>query len=41
MVKPELAVPGTEFDIRVLGEDFAARVIGDSPYDPENEGLKS
>jgi dimethylglycine dehydrogenase len=40
MVKPELATPGTELVVRVLGEDFAARVIADSPYDPENAALR-
>ena len=40
MVKPELAAEGTELTVRVLGQDFAARVIGDSPYDPENAALR-
>jgi dimethylglycine dehydrogenase len=40
MVKPELATLGTELTVRVLGQDFAARVIGDSPYDPENAALR-
>jgi dimethylglycine dehydrogenase len=40
MVKPELASPGVELTVRVLGQDFAARVIGDSPYDPENAALR-
>jgi dimethylglycine dehydrogenase len=40
MVKPELAKEGTALTIRVLGEDFAARVIGDSPFDPENVALR-
>ena len=40
MVKPELAKEGTELTVRVLGEDFAARVIGDSPFDPENAALR-
>ena len=40
MVKPELAKVGTELTVRVLGAGFAARVIGDSPYDPENAALR-
>ncbi len=41
MVKPELAKEGTTLTVRVLGEDFAARVIGDSPYDAENAALRA
>ena len=41
MVKPELAAEGTELVVRVLGEDFAARVIGDSPYDADNSALRA
>jgi dimethylglycine dehydrogenase len=40
MVKPELAKEGKTLTVRVLGEDFAARVIGDSPYDPQNAALR-
>ncbi len=40
MVKPELAAAGTALTVRVLGQDFAARVIGDSPYDPDNAALR-
>jgi len=31
----ELGVPGTELEIPVLGEMRKARVIEESPYDPE------
>jgi dimethylglycine dehydrogenase len=41
MVKPELAKPGVELTVRVLGQDFPARVIGDSPYDAENAALRA
>ena len=41
MVKPELAEPGVELTVRVLGQDFPARVIGDSPYDAENAALRA
>ena len=40
MVKPELAVEGAALTVRVLGQDFAARVVGDSPFDPENAALR-
>jgi dimethylglycine dehydrogenase len=39
-VKPELAAEGTELTIDVLGEQKPARVIAESPYDPENEKLR-
>jgi dimethylglycine dehydrogenase len=35
-VPPELAVPGTPLEIPILGQRRAARVVADSPYDPEN-----
>jgi len=41
MVKPELAKEGEEFVLRMLGKDFSARVIGDSPFDPENVSLRA
>jgi dimethylglycine dehydrogenase len=40
MVRPEFAAPGTEVEVRVLGEARRATVIGDSPYDPENKALR-
>jgi dimethylglycine dehydrogenase len=39
-VTPELAAEGTELEIDVLGEQKPARVIAESPYDPENEKLR-
>lgn len=41
MVKPELAEVGAEFVVRILGEDFSARVLADSPYDAENASLRA
>ena len=41
MVKPEVAAPGTEVSVRVLGQELRAVVIDDSPYDPENAALRS
>jgi dimethylglycine dehydrogenase len=40
MVGPEFAAPGTELEIRVLGEARSAAVIPDSPYDPQNKALR-
>ena len=40
MVRPELATPGTKVDIEVLGERYPARVVRESPWDPENERLR-
>jgi dimethylglycine dehydrogenase len=40
MVRPDLAQPGSEVSIEILGKDYKAIVIGDSPYDPQNERLR-
>ena len=40
MVRPDLAEPGKEVSIEILGKDYKAVVIGDSPYDPKNERLR-
>ena len=40
MVRPDLAEPGSEVSIEILGKDFKAVVIEDSPYDPKNERLR-
>ena len=40
-LKPELAEIGTEVEIEILGENHVARVIEDSPYDPQNERLRA
>ena len=36
----ELAVPGTELKVRILGELHDAEIIEDSPHDPENARLR-
>jgi dimethylglycine dehydrogenase len=41
MVRPEHAEPGTELAMDILGERHGVTVIPESPYDPENERLKS
>jgi dimethylglycine dehydrogenase len=41
LVRPDLAVPGTELEIEILAERRAATVLEESPYDPENKALRS
>ena len=41
MVRPELASPGAEFDILILGHRHRATIIADSPFDPDNLSLRS
>ncbi len=41
MVRPELAVPGHEFVMDVLGTTCTATVVGESPFDPENTRLSA
>ena len=41
MVRPELADQGAVFEIDILGERYAARVVEESPWDPTNERLRS
>jgi dimethylglycine dehydrogenase len=40
MVRPDLAVVGTELEISILGDRYCATVIPDSPFDPENLVMK-
>ena len=40
-VKPELAEAGTELEIDVLGNVKPAKVIPESPYDPDNARLRA
>jgi dimethylglycine dehydrogenase len=39
--RTELATPGTELTIEILGERKPATVVPESPYDPENLQLRS
>lgn len=41
MVKPELSQVGQALDIIILGETFKATVVEESPFDPDNERLRS
>ena len=40
MIKPEYAAPGTELEIDILGRNYPALVIPESPFDPDNERLR-
>jgi dimethylglycine dehydrogenase len=40
MVRPDLAQAGSEVSIEILGKDYRAVVIADSPFDPKNERLR-
>ena len=41
MVRPELAEIGTSVDIEILGERYPARVVQESPWDPDNARLRA
>lgn len=41
MVSPEFGALGSELEVEVLGERKRATVIAESPFDPENERLRS
>ncbi len=41
MVRPELGEVGQELEVEILGERHPAKVIPESPFDPENARLKS
>ena len=40
MVRPEQAAVGTELEIKILGKIHAAKVIPESPWEPENVRLR-
>ena len=41
MVPPALAAIGTKFTIDILGKQFDAQIIEESPFDPDNEKLRA
>ena len=41
MVHPELAEVGTAIDIDILGARYPARVVQESPWDPDNARLRA
>ena len=40
MVKPQYATIGTEFSIDILGKNYVAKVIQESPFDSQNRRLR-
>ena len=40
-VEPEFAAPGAELEVTILGDQRAAKVLGEALYDPRNLRLKS
>ncbi|MEM7431516.1 MAG: FAD-dependent oxidoreductase [Pseudomonadota bacterium] len=40
MVRPDLAEPGTEIEIEILGKTYPATVVIESPFDPKQERLR-
>jgi dimethylglycine dehydrogenase len=40
-VEPGLAVPGSEFEVDLLGAPYAAKVLAEPAYDPKNERLRA
>ena len=41
MIQFSLVEPGAEFEITILGKPHKATIIPDSPFDPDNECLRS
>jgi len=41
MVAPDHGAPGTDLDIVILGRTHKATVVADSPFDPNNDALRS
>jgi dimethylglycine dehydrogenase len=41
MVRPEHADPGTDLEMDILGTRHRVTVVPESPYDPENQRLRS
>ena len=41
MVRPDVAEVGTSMEIEILGEKYPARVVQESPWDPDNARLRA
>ena len=41
MVRPDHSAIGRELEVKILGKHFAATVIAESPYDPDNNALRA
>ena len=40
-VAPDLALPGTKLQVRMLGQLWPAEIVEDSPYDPQNAAIRA
>ncbi len=40
LCQPDLAVPGTKLQVKMLRELWNAEITVDSPYDPKNEKIR-
>ncbi len=41
MVQPRHGQPGTELEIKILGQLYKATILEESPFDTENDRLRS
>ena len=41
MVHPDVSEIGTELEVQILGENYQAKVIPESPFDPSNQVLRN
>jgi len=41
MIEPQHGAVGTELEMQILGERYRAKIIPESPYDPENARLRA
>ena len=41
MVRPDHSAIGRELEVKILGKHFAATIIAESPYDPDNNALRA
>jgi dimethylglycine dehydrogenase len=41
MVPPKLDAVGTEFEVDILGKNYKAVIVEESPFDPDNERLRA
>jgi len=41
MIRPDLATPGTELEVDILGTRHRATILPESPYDPDNLKLRA
>jgi dimethylglycine dehydrogenase len=41
MVSPEFGDAGREIEVKILGDNYGATVIQESPFDPENARIRA